>query len=579
MALLALGSAAFAPAVAAADPPIVTISQSALSIGPTNLETVAVTGHFTGFVAPYHFVFAVRGTAVASGDDSVPDLTRNLVDNCSITTQSVSVTITDAAGLTGTASTTLDHSLCPPPPAVDHAADRIIAGPTLTKASFIDRLRAVGSPAYPSGSAIYDELVRTGVNPAFALGLYHAESSSGTRGYAVTTLNWGNMLYHSWQDVYGAVPYAPGNGYTYARFPSWLAGVQAFAHLVGVYDDAGYVTVSEASAHWLGTHEGSARHLTYLRNITNVMTLLPDDAVPKMTALVAPTTARGTFTASWNATDNLGVTGYQIHMKRGSEPWILETTTGRSKALTLASGTWIVAVRALDAAGNASPWRQVTVAVDADAPVVTSLSAPSIVRSADGSFVATFAATDNVGVYRYYIRSRQEATGTWSAVTTQTGRSMTFSHLHAGTWYVSVSARDAVGNIAAWREIAVVVPRDDRSFTFSTGTTHGSNAADFRGTDTSTSRAGATMSAQFTGDRFYLIGTVGPSKGKLRVTIDGVSVTIDEGRYAGHAATSNHYRVLLVSKWLANGPHTVVITALGTTGRPTITIDGVGWRT
>ena len=129
------------------------------------------------------------------------------------------MTITDAAGLTGTSSTTLDHSLCPPPPTANHAADHVMAGPTLTQASFVDRLRAVDSPAYPTGAAIYDTLVATGVNPAFALGLYHAESSSGTKGYAVTTLNWGNMLYHSWQDAYGAVPYAPGNGYTYARVP------------------------------------------------------------------------------------------------------------------------------------------------------------------------------------------------------------------------------------------------------------------------------------------------------------------------------------------------------------------------
>ena len=39
---------------------------------------MAVTGHFTGFLAPYHYVFAVRGVAVTSGDDSQPDLTQTL---------------------------------------------------------------------------------------------------------------------------------------------------------------------------------------------------------------------------------------------------------------------------------------------------------------------------------------------------------------------------------------------------------------------------------------------------------------------------------------------------------------------
>ena len=395
----------------------------------------------------------------------------------------------------------------------------------------------------------------------------------------MTTLNWGNMLYHSWQVAYGAVPYAPGNGYTYARFPSWLAGVRAFAHLVVLYDAAGYVTVSEASAHWLGTHEGSSRHLKYLKNITTVMTLLPDDAVPKMTGLVAPIHARGTFIASWTATDNLGVTGYQVRTQRGTSPWSApQSVAARSTTLTLGSGSWQIAVRASDAAGNWSKWRAVRVAVDASLPVIRSLAAPSVVRSVDGSFRVTFRATDNVGVYRYLIRTKKGATGTWSAVHAQTGLSKAFAKLAPGTWYVDVTARDAVGNVAPWREVRIVVPRDDRAFRFNLGTVRTRVATAIKGTETSTSRAGATMTVKFRGDAFDLIGTTGVSKGKMRITIDGVSVTIDEGRYNNRRATSTHHRVLLYAKSLGSGLHTVVITNLGTSGRPTITIDAIGWR-
>ena len=577
--LVALGSVAIASPALADGAITATLSQAPVSISSTNLETVAVTGHFAGFVAPYHYVFAVRGVAVKSGDSTLPDLTVKLVNNCSITTQSVSAIITDAGGLTATANATLDHSLCPPPPTGHHASDHVIAGPTLTQYSFVDRLRAVSSPAYTSGSAIYNELVSTGVNPAFALGTFHAESASGTRGYAVTTLNWGNMLYHSWQDAYGAVPYAPGNGYTYAKFPSWLAGIRAYAHLVRLYDEAGYVTVSEASAHWLGTVEGSARHLTYLGNIVAVMTLLPDDAVPRMTGLIAPARARGTFTASWTATDNLGVTSYQIRTKLGTGPWSAPAyQVGRSRTFTLTSGTWLIAVRAADAAENWSRPLQVTVAVDASAPVITHLSAPSLVRSVDGSFVVTFGASDNVGVTRYFVRSKKGATGTWSAVSSQTGRSKAFAHPSAGTWYIEVTARDAVGNTGPWREIRVVVPTDDRAYGFTLGTVRHRAAGDYRGTETSTSRAGAKMTVHFTGDRFYLVGTVGVGKGRMRITIDGVSFTVDEGRYGSRRATSTHYRVLLFSRALTAGPHTVVITNLGTAGRPVITVDAIGWR-
>ena len=373
--------------------------------------------HFAGFTAPYHYVFSVRGVAKASGNATAADLTKRLVNNCSITSQSVTVTITDADGVTGTASATLNRSLCPAPPTANHAADHILAGPTITRASFIDRLRAVNSPAYSSGSAIYSELLEQGVNPAFALGLFQAESASGTKGYARTTLNWGNMLYHSWQDVYGATPYAPGNGYTYARFPSWLAGVRAFAHLVVMYDGAGYVTVSQASAHWLGTHEGSTRHLQYLRNITNVMTLAARRCRAEDDRPQRPAKVPGRFQIHFSAKDNLGVTGYQVRTRRGTHSWSAPVPMPAAGVLRLASGSWRIGVRATDAAGNVSAWRYIDVVVDASVPAMRELSAPLLVRSASGSFVVNFRATDNKAVTRYLIKTKKGAAGTWSSVT------------------------------------------------------------------------------------------------------------------------------------------------------------------
>jgi hypothetical protein len=64
----------------------------------------------------------------------------------------------------------------------------------------------------------------------------------------------------------------------------------------------------------------------------------------------------------------------------------------------------------------------------------------------------------------------------------------------------------------------------------------------------------------------------------MRVRIDGVSYTVDEGYHAGHRATSTHYRVLVFSRNLTMRSHTVTITNLGTSGRRTIAVDGVGWR-
>ena len=66
-----------------------------------------------------------------------------------------------------------------------------------------------------------------------------------------------------------------------------------------------------------------------------------------------------------------------------------------------------------------------------------------------------------------------------------------------------------------------------------------------------------------------------PRCGQLQVTVDGVSTIVDTAFYKGTRATSYHDRVLLFSTRFAPGPHTVTITNLATTGRPTIAIDGL----
>ena len=560
-------------------PLTVTMSQTGVSYdATTNKARVRVTVTASGAVAPWRYAVAVRGTTVSSGSTSAASVSVTVTNDCSITTQSVTATVTDAQSRTAGTASTLNRSLCPPPPDYPHARDKIIAGPTLTEDSFVDRLRAVGSPALSEGRSIYRTLVAGGVNPAFSLGTFHAESHSGTRGYATVTKNWGNILYYSWTADFGATPYAPGNGYTYAKFPSWLASIRAYVDLLQRYDRSGYTTVSSASAHWLGTYEGSDRHLTYLNNITSVMKLLPDDAVPVMTALTVPSRSRANVNISYSAKDNLSVTGYQIRKKRGSSgAWSYETATSRSKIVSMPStGWWTVGVRATDAAGNWSTWRYDNVYVDAGVPTMTALTAPmTIVRSVDARFTASWSGTDNIGVTRYQWRTRNRATGTLSAISSTTARSGTF-RLPVGSWDFDVRAVDAVNNAGPWKSIRIVVPRDDRAFAFDAGTVRWSRSTAYGGTLTANNRPGSALT--FTvddGNALYLIGRVGPAYGRMQITVDGVSTTVDTGFYKGARASKNIDRVLLFSKNLAAGPHTVTITNTGSAGRVTVAIDAL----
>jgi hypothetical protein len=355
-----------APAtIVAADDFAVAISQSALSYdSATNRSIVAVTTIAPDAQVPWTWIVAVRGHVVASGSSSAASVTVTVTNDCWITSKSVTTRVTDSLGRTADAAATLRASSCPPPPTHRYDRDRILARPTLSEASFVDRLRATDSPALQAGSAIYRRLVRTGVNPAFALGMFHAESHSGTLGYAVITKNWGNILFYSWTRKYGATPYAPGNGYTYAKFPTWRASVRALCALFRRYWNDGYRSVGRTSARWLGTRVGSKRHLRYLNNITGAMTILPDDARPVMTRLAVPSKSGTDVAISWSASDNRGVTGYEIKRRRGSHPWSAPAAlTTSSTHLTLRAGTWTIAVRARDAAGNSSAWRMDTVKV------------------------------------------------------------------------------------------------------------------------------------------------------------------------------------------------------------------------
>jgi subtilisin family serine protease len=225
-----------------------------------------------------------------------------------------------------------------------------------------------------------------------------------------------------------------------------------------------------------------------------------------------------------------------------------------------------------------SPSPSPTPAPDVTAPTMTALSAPSLVTSANAAFSATFTGSDNVRVTAYQVRTKKGATGTWSATTTQTATSRAFSGLGTGTWYIDVRARDAVGNLSAWREAVVVVPTDDRAWSFSAGNARRTGSAYFRATATTTYASGAKMKLTFSGSSFSLLGTTGRYYGKLRITLDGTTYTVDTGYYKGVRETGNHYRVVLFSKNLANARHIVTITCLATSGRRTIGIDAAGWR-
>jgi nucleoid-associated protein YgaU len=156
----------------------------------------------------------------------------------------------------------------------------LFAPPSITEKRFLNKLREGKSPAADEGGSIYRRLVNNGFDPLIALAQFHAESGLGTKGHAVTTLNWGNILFYPWTTKLGAVDFAPGNGFHYSRFPSWTAGARAYIRLMKSYERHDFDTVEKMAARWLGDKVGTPRTNRYVGNIVDATKNAPP-ATPK----------------------------------------------------------------------------------------------------------------------------------------------------------------------------------------------------------------------------------------------------------------------------------------------------------
>src|SRR2546421_7629637 len=108
-------------------------------------------------------------------------------------------------------------------PLLQQTSSYSVLGPPPVSAPLINRVLAFyHSPAAGKGQALFDDAVKYGVDPVFALAFFMHESSFGTTGVAQFTLSLGNLR---------CIP-----GFTFSQafawFPTWEAGFNAWYALV-----------------------------------------------------------------------------------------------------------------------------------------------------------------------------------------------------------------------------------------------------------------------------------------------------------------------------------------------------------
>ncbi len=225
-----------------------------------------------------------------------------------------------------------------------------------------------------------------------------------------------------------------------------------------------------------------------------------DTLAPSAPTLTASGTTQTTTSLSWSgATDNVGVTGYDVYQ---GTTLIGSTTTATTFAVTglTASTTYSFTVKAKDAAGNVSvASNAVSVTTLAPVPDTTAPTAPTL--SASGTTTTTTnlswtGATDNVGVTGYDVYQ-----GTTLLGSTTTATTFAVSGLTASTSYTfTVVAKDAAGNVSVASN-AVTVTTLTPDTTVPTAPTL--SASGTTATTTNLSWTGATDNVGVTGYDVY----------------------------------------------------------------------------
>jgi chitodextrinase len=194
-------------------------------------------------------------------------------------------------------------------------------------------------------------------------------------------------------------------------------------------------------------------NLSIPSNAVNITTEAPDTTPPSPPTLTVSGTTSTSTVLSWSgATDNIGVTSYNIYQG----PTLIGTTTNTTFTVTglTPSITYSFTVRALDAAGNvSSPSNSVNVTTNA--PDTTAPSSPVLSftgKTANTVLLSWTPSTDNVAVTGYDVYQGATLIGSTTTATTFTATGLTAST----TYSFSVRAKDAAGNVSPPSNIVTV---------------------------------------------------------------------------------------------------------------------------
>ncbi|MEU0025286.1 peptidoglycan recognition protein [Streptomyces sp. NPDC006335] len=295
----------------------------------------------------------------------------------------------------------------------------------------------------------------------------------------------------------------------------------------------------------------------------------------KLTSLTGATLSgstywtKGAITAKWSTTTPASLISKFELLVDGQ---VVATTSGTatSASTTLGAGSHKVAVRAVHQSGRTTPaTTALTVVTDTTAPVFS--TTPKITLRT-GTVNATavpvtlgWKATDSQALKSVSLLS--PTTATFGPTTTSSSR--TAKPGTASTW--SMKAYDVAGNTRTSSPSYTPMILQETSATKSGSWTSRSSTSYLGGKSYSSGSKNASLSWTFTGRSAAWVVSRASTSGQAYVYVDGTKVaTVDL-----KSSTTKYRDAIWTKSWSSSAKHTVKIVVVGTSGRPTITTDGL----
>ncbi len=277
---------------------------------------------------------------------------------------------------------------------------------------------------------------------------------------------------------------------------------------------------------------------------------------------------RSAITVGWSAsTPSAFVSKYELLVDGRS----VATTAGTaaSAPATLAVGTHQVQVRATHQSGKVTTSAAATVVAEQTAPTFTTKPNLALrtgtVNTTAVPLTLKWKATDAASLKE--VRLTAPVAKTYGPTTTSA--SHTAKSGVATTW--SMKAYDRAGNTATASVAGTPVVVQESSATKSGTWTTRSSSSYLGGKSYSSSSKGASLSWTFTGRSVALVASRATTSGQAYVYVDGVKVSTVDLK----SSTTKYRDALWTKSWSSSAKHTVKIVVVATSGRPTITTDGI----